>query len=169
MLRFARRVTTGGRNRAIATVIIDTRFRIATSSMPVPSFNLPIHRRGPMRLLRLAIVAMIVALCAPQVRAAGDADLAEPPRVAFHRLPLDEMLTQNSITCMLQDRSGLMWFGTLAGVNVYDGYRFRHLSNDPRDPNALGGVDVSRLMEDRDGGLWIAGSFGSIGWLDRLD
>ena len=82
------------------------------------------------------------------------------------RLPVNGALTQNSITDMLQDRSGLMWFATLGGVNVYDGYSFRAITSDPRDPDSLSGVMVAKLLEDRDGEIWIGGF---LGWLDRLD
>src|SRR5690349_5674045 len=82
------------------------------------------------------------------------------------RMPVNGALTQNSITSMLQDRSGLMWFATLGGVNVYDGYEFRAITSDPRNPNSLSGVMASRLYEDKTGDIWVAGF---LGWLDRLD
>lgn len=89
-----------------------------------------------------------------------------PQRLQVERLPVNGALTQNTISDMLQDRSGLMWVATLGGVNVYDGYEFRALDSDPRDPNALAGMLVSELYEDRDGGIWIGGF---LGWLDRFD
>lgn len=94
---------------------------------------------------------------------------AAASKLEFHRLPIDQTLSQNSISCMLQDRRGLMWFGTYGGLNVYDGYRFRQISSDPRDSNGLAGTDISRLLEDQQGGIWVAGSLGGSGWLDRLD
>lgn len=94
------------------------------------------------------------------------ATAAQSEQLPVQRLPVNGALTQNSVTDILQDRSGLMWFATLAGVNVYDGYAFRAITSDPRDPNSLSGVTVSRLFEDREGYLWIAGFHG---WLDRLD
>jgi diguanylate cyclase (GGDEF)-like protein len=90
----------------------------------------------------------------------------EPQQMPMHRLPLDGALSQNSVTSIIQDRSGLMWFATQDSVNVYDGYTFRVLSADPRNANALSGVLISKLFEDRDGQIWIAGF---LGWLDRLD
>lgn len=107
-------------------------------------------------LLRLVLPLMFAAGAMAQV----------PLALPMHRLPLDGALSQNSVPSMLQDRSGLMWFATLDSVNVYDGYQFRALSADPRDPNALSGVQVSRLFEDSEGHIWIAGF---PGWLDRLD
>ena len=84
----------------------------------------------------------------------------------FERLPVNGALVQNSVSDMLQDRSGRMWFATLGGVDVYDGGEFRTLDADPRDPDSLAGVLVADLYEDRDGGIWIGGL---LGWLDRFD
>jgi ligand-binding sensor domain-containing protein len=117
----------------------------------------------PLRVLSTLLRWMLplLLLAAAAIAAPGD-ELSLP----VHRLPLAGALSQNSIPNMIQDRSGLMWFATWDSVNVYDGYSFRVLSADPRDPNALSGVQVSRLFEDRDGQIWIAGV---MGWLDRLD
>lgn len=87
-------------------------------------------------------------------------------RLTVERLPVNGALSQNSVSDILQDRSGLMWFATLGGVDVYDGYEFRALDADPRDPDSLAGVAVSDLFEDRDGTIWIGGF---LGWLDRFD
>ncbi len=94
--------------------------------------------------------------------------VAQPadPRIRFHRLPVNDALTQNTVTDIIQDQRGLMWFGTLGGLDVYDGYRFRTIPSDPREPDALSGVHVSRLYEDRSGNIWVAGF---VGWLDRIE
>jgi diguanylate cyclase (GGDEF)-like protein len=116
----------------------------------------------PSRVLRALLRLLLPLMFAAVVMAAPQ----EPLSLPMHRLPLAGALSQNSVPSMLQDRSGLMWFATQDSVNVYDGYAFRVLSSDPRDPNALSGVLVSKLFEDRDGQIWIAGF---LGWLDRLD
>jgi diguanylate cyclase (GGDEF)-like protein len=116
----------------------------------------------PLHVLRTLLRWMLPLLLA----AAAMAQPSDEPSLPVHRLPLVGALSQNTVPSMLQDRSGLMWFATWDSVNVYDGYSFRVLSADPRDPNALSGVQVSKLFEDRDGQIWIAGY---MGWLDRLD
>ncbi len=105
-----------------------------------------------------APLMLVLVLCA--------APAAASVPQGFHRLPLDEALSQNSIAAMVQDERGLIWFATLGGVDVYDGYRFRSISSDPRDPNSLAGVAVSALLRDHDGRIWAAGTGG---WLDRID
>lgn len=94
------------------------------------------------------------------------ASRADVDSLSFHRLPLNNALAQNTVTKVVQDRSGLIWIATLGGLNVYDGYGFRVVSSDPRDPNALAGVYVNNIHEDRHGNLWIAGFHG---WLDSLN
>jgi diguanylate cyclase (GGDEF)-like protein len=115
------------------------------------------------RTVRPLLWCLLLAAFAGTV-AAADATPTAPLKV--ERLPVNGALSQNSITSILQDRSGLMWFGTLGGVNVYDGYSFRTIPNDPRDPDSLSGVLVSRLFEDKAGFIWVAGF---LGWLDRID
>ena len=114
----------------------------------------------PSRLARILMSFLFAIVLA------GGVTAARAESLPVQRLPVNGALTQNSITSMLQDRSGLMWFGTLGGVNVYDGYQFRAITSDPRDSNSLSGVMVSRLFEDHDGNIWVAGF---LGWLDRLD
>nr|WP_240451240.1 EAL domain-containing protein [Wenzhouxiangella sp. XN201] len=58
-----------------------------------------------------------------------------------------------------------MWFATLGGLDVYDGYEFRTIPSDPRRADSLTGVHVSRLYEDRQGNIWVAGF---QGWLNRI-
>jgi len=106
-----------------------------------------------LRTIRRCALPLLLAL--PAVAAPGS-----PSPLPLHQLPLNGALSQNSATTMIQDRSGLIWIGTLDSVDVYDGYEFRALSADPRDPNALSGVQISRLFEDHDGNIWIAGLLG---------
>ena len=96
---------------------------------------------------------------------ARDIQAGDRQHLQFHRLPLNGTLTQNTVPDMLQDRRGLMWFATLGGLDVYDGYEFRTVSSDPRQDNSLSGVHVSRLHEDSHGNIWVAGF---SGWLNRI-
>jgi DNA-binding NtrC family response regulator/ligand-binding sensor domain-containing protein len=48
-----------------------------------------------------------------------------------------------------------MYFGTEDGLNVYDGYKFNVMRNDPQDTNSLSYNDINVLCEDRNGNIWI--------------
>ena len=56
---------------------------------------------------------------------------------------------------IVQDDLGFMWFGTLAGLNRFDGYTFKVFVHERGNPNSLSGVDIESLFKDRDGALWI--------------
>jgi ligand-binding sensor domain-containing protein/signal transduction histidine kinase len=90
---------------------------------------------------------------------------ASPLSLRFERLGVDEGLTQESVTSVLQDRHGYMWLGTQAGLNRYDGYRMTAFKNDPANPRSLLDNYVQALFEDASGRIWI----GSKGGLDRYD
>jgi signal transduction histidine kinase/ligand-binding sensor domain-containing protein/DNA-binding response OmpR family regulator len=47
-----------------------------------------------------------------------------PTANQFEHLSTDDGLSNNSVTAILQDRAGFMWFGTREGLNKYDGHTF---------------------------------------------
>jgi ligand-binding sensor domain-containing protein/signal transduction histidine kinase len=90
---------------------------------------------------------------------------AAPLSLRFEHLGVEQGLTQESITKVIQDKYGYLWIGTQAGLNRYDGYRMTVFKNDPTDPGSLRDNYIQALYEDSSGQLWI----GSKGGLDRYD
>jgi signal transduction histidine kinase/ligand-binding sensor domain-containing protein/DNA-binding NarL/FixJ family response regulator len=88
------------------------------------------------------------------------------PVLHFTHLTADDGLAQNSITAILQDRRGFMWFGTPAGLSRYDGYTFTTYRHDPENPNSLSHNWVRDLYEDQDGMIWIATEGGGANRFD---
>lgn len=83
----------------------------------------------------------------------------------FENISTEQGLSQSTVTAILQDRQGFMWFGTEGGLNKYDGYQFSIYEHDPENPQSLSSNVISSIYEDRDGTLWI----GTVTGLDRLD
>jgi ligand-binding sensor domain-containing protein/signal transduction histidine kinase len=108
---------------------------------------------------RLALVALLM-LCFWSAAAAG-----APRSLRFERLSVEQGLSQQSVLTILQDRRGFMWFGTQAGLNRFDGYRFTVYRNDPDDPGSIPDNYVLASHEDEQGRLW----FGTKGGLARFD
>ncbi|MFK7920638.1 MAG: two-component regulator propeller domain-containing protein [Bacteroidia bacterium] len=70
-------------------------------------------------------------------------------------LTTDEGLSQNEVTCILQDRMGFLWIGTRGGLNRYDGYEFKVYQNEVGNPNSLVNNSIESLFEDSQGRIWV--------------
>jgi ligand-binding sensor domain-containing protein/signal transduction histidine kinase len=86
--------------------------------------------------------------------------------IRFQHFTIDEGLSQNSVTCILQDQKGFLWIGAQNGLNRYDGYEFTIYNWDQKDSTSISSNYISALHEDVDGFLWI-GTGG--GGLNRFD
>ncbi|NUO82681.1 SpoIIE family protein phosphatase, partial [candidate division KSB1 bacterium] len=59
-----------------------------------------------------------------------------------------------------------MWFGTMDGLNKYDGYGFTVYKHDFQNPHSLSDNSIQALFEDEAGVLWI-GTRGGLNSFDR--
>jgi signal transduction histidine kinase/ligand-binding sensor domain-containing protein/DNA-binding response OmpR family regulator len=73
----------------------------------------------------------------------------------FEQLPSEIGLTQGAVNCIKQDSKGFLWLGTWSGLACYDGYKIRIFQQDPGNPNSLQSDQVTSLLEDREGNLWV--------------
>ncbi len=64
-------------------------------------------------------------------------------------------LSEINVTCMLQDRKGLMWFGTYDGLNMFNGYNFKTYKNNSGNSFGLLDYRVDQIKEDAAGLLWV--------------
>jgi len=55
-------------------------------------------------------------------------------QIRFNHLSIEDGLSQSTVNSIIQDKKEFMWFGTLGGLNQYDGYGFV-VYNDPRETN----------------------------------
>ncbi|MGE5429599.1 MAG: two-component regulator propeller domain-containing protein [Syntrophomonadaceae bacterium] len=86
--------------------------------------------------------------------------------IYFDHIFREQGLSQSIVNCIIQDNKGLMYFGTEDGLNIYDGYSFTIMRNNPNDTNSLSYNDITALFEDRDKIIWI-GTFNA--GLNRYD
>ena len=64
-------------------------------------------------------------------------------------------LSSAKITCLLKDRKGYVWIGTINGLNRYDGTSITLFTHNPENPNSIGSDAISALYEDKNGFLWV--------------
>lgn len=97
----------------------------------------------------------------------SDAATASVRALRFEQIGVEQGLPQESVTSVLQDSQGYMWFGTQAGLARYDAYRMTVYKSNPRDPTSLIDNYVLSSFEDAQGGLWF-GTKGGLNHYDRL-
>ncbi|MGE5621307.1 MAG: two-component regulator propeller domain-containing protein [archaeon] len=86
--------------------------------------------------------------------------------IKFNKISVDQGLSQSSVFSICQDKRGFLWFGTLEGLNKYDGYNFTVFRADQASVNSLSSSTIFKIYEDRQGNLWI-GTLG--GGLNRYN
>jgi len=112
----------------------------------------------------MTFVSRTTVLCVSGLLLVGPA--AARNGIVFENITTAQGLSQNTVTSILQDKKGFLWFGTRDGLNRYDGYGFRIYRHTPGDPNSLVDNIVLALLEDRDGKLWIGTEGGGISVFD---
>ncbi len=78
----------------------------------------------------------------------------------FEYITSDDGLSHSSVSAIVQDNDGFMWFGTFNGLNRYDGYNFVKFYHDPKDSTSIVGDQVEDLLIDSEGHLWIGNNNG---------
>lgn len=78
--------------------------------------------------------------------------VAQAP-LSYSRLTVEDGLSNNSVQCILQDRSGIVWIGTNGGLNRYDGSFLLQYSILSRP--ALTNSVITALLQDDEGKIWI--------------
>ncbi len=91
---------------------------------------------------------------------------------SYRHNPADEnSLSSDSVSpsaqLLIEDRAGLIWIGTDAGLDRFDKHTatFTHYRHDPARTNSLSSNNIFAVQEDSEGFIWV----GTDAGLDRLD
>ena len=78
----------------------------------------------------------------------------------FNKIDNINGLSNNHVQAILKDNQGFMWFGTMNGLNRYDGYSIKTYKNIPGDTNSIIGNQIIHLFLDEDNKIWVETSSG---------
>src|SRR5574341_572994 len=81
--------------------------------------------------------------------------IAQNESLHFEHLGIEEGLSNNNVSAILQDSKGYIWFGTMDGLNKYDGYSFTKYKFDPFDSSSLSQNTIYTIWEDKYGFIWV--------------
>lgn len=71
-----------------------------------------------------------------------------PSKFKFQHFTIENGLSNNWVNCLTQDDRGNMWFGTKNGLNKFDGYSFKHYTNQYDDTTSISGNYIFCIEED---------------------
>ncbi|MBN1550098.1 hypothetical protein JW979_01465, partial [bacterium] len=92
---------------------------------------------------------------------------SQTANLTFERITTKDGLSHSTVSYIIQDKKGFMWFATFDGINRYDGYSFkiyRHIEN---DSSSLSDNGSFFLYEDNDGYIWVINNANA--GLDKFD
>ncbi|MFT5232800.1 MAG: signal transduction histidine kinase/ligand-binding sensor domain-containing protein [Candidatus Krumholzibacteriia bacterium] len=112
-------------------------------------------------LLALMVLNIVLTLWSGAAR--GTSELP----IRFHRLMLEDGLSQSSIVSIYQDKRGFIWMGTQDGLNRFDGSQFINYKSDPDSKFSLTGANITCITEDQYGDLWLGTEGGGFHRYDR--
>src|SRR5476651_101211 len=85
----------------------------------------------------------------------GNILIAQNDQFQFSHLDINNGLSHNDVTCILKDSKGFMWFGTLSGLNRYDGYKFKIFKHAVSDTTTLDDDYIVSISEGPENKLWV--------------
>ena len=118
----------------------------------------------------LALPAPVRGERASATAAAFTSPLAPPIGdlpVRFDHVATEQELSNLDVWSVWRDNQGFMWFGTLDGLDRYDGYHMQVFKHDREDPRNLSENTIRTLYQDRSGTLWIGTWTGGLERYDR--
>ncbi|HWZ02796.1 MAG TPA: two-component regulator propeller domain-containing protein, partial [Mucilaginibacter sp.] len=80
---------------------------------------------------------------------------AQNNQFQFSHLDISNGLSHSNVTCIFKDSKGFVWFGTLSGLNRYDGYKFKIFKHEVRDTTSLDDDYIVSINAGPANKLWI--------------
>jgi ligand-binding sensor domain-containing protein len=109
-----------------------------------------------MKKLAFASVIIVTSLLPAQLSAQD---------LTFFRLDKTDGLSDNLVTSVVADNSGLLWVGTSNGLNSYNGYTVRKFNS--KDYPGLANDEIVRMVCDLENRIWIQCRNGELTVLDE--
>lgn len=90
----------------------------------------------------------------------GLALFAQTQQYQFSRIDISQGLSNNQVNTIFRDSKGFIWFGTMSGLNRYDGYTFTVFRHNLQDTSTISDDYIARIFEGPDNTIWVVNRSG---------
>ena len=80
---------------------------------------------------------------------------AQHDQFQFSHLDIHDGLSHNWVASIMKDSKGFMWFGTISGLNKYDGFKFKVYRHSSKDTTTITDDFIVSLTEGPDNKIWV--------------
>ena len=94
---------------------------------------------------------------------------SQSERYNFSKLDIFSGLSHNQVNTILKDTDGFLWFGTMSGLNRYDGYYCKVFRKNFNDSTSLPDNSIQTLYELPDGKIWVVTAGGTCIYDSRTE
>jgi len=95
--------------------------------------------------------------------------VAKSQSYSFRHYGVQNGLSNNTVTCSIEDKLGFMWFGTREGLNRFDGYSFKTFRKKNGDTSSIGSNYIHALYEDHDRKIWVGTENGMYQYIEEKE
>lgn len=85
----------------------------------------------------------------------------------FDRITTSQGLSQSSVLTIFEDSRGFLWFGTVDGLNRYDGYGFQVFRHEVSNAYSVCGNEIMAIHEDAEHNIWVGTRSMGLCYLDK--
>ncbi|MEM6630355.1 MAG: histidine kinase [Bacteroidota bacterium] len=93
---------------------------------------------------------------------------ADPPKLGFLHVATDEDLAASFLYTLIEDRSGILWIGSMDGGGLYrfDGHSLSAYMTDFNNPKSISNNNVMALTPSQNGNIWVGTEKGGLNLFD---
>lgn len=75
--------------------------------------------------------------------------------IAAEKIGINAKLSQGRVSDIIEDERGLIWIGTLDGLNRYDGYHVKIFRHQYGDSTSIDNNQIIKILNASNGHLWV--------------
>lgn len=103
----------------------------------------------------LKFIFLVICFVLPYFSGSQENYQFEVVPIAAEKIEINGQLSQGRVSDIVEDERGLIWIGTLDGLNRYDGHKVKVFRHQAGDSTSLDNNQIVRVLKTREGFLWV--------------